>query len=78
MNKYIIAFLTVKPPKLFFEFIKNLKKTNYDIYVIIDDNNYEIKDIYNNINIIYINNNESEMIGFKSCVFNKYNIACST
>jgi len=77
MNKYIIAFLTVKPPKLFFEFIKELKKPNYDIYVIIDDNNYKIKEIYNNINIIYINTNESEMIGFKSSVFNKNNIACS-
>ena len=52
MNKYIIAFLTVKPSKLFFEFIKNLKKPNYDIYVIIDDNDYKIKEIYNNINII--------------------------
>jgi len=32
----------------------NLKKTNYDIYVIIDDNNYEIKDIYIIISILYI------------------------
>lgn len=77
MNKYIIAFLTVKPPKLFFEFIKQLKKPNYDIYVIIDDNNYKINEIYNNINIIYIDNNESEMLGFKSSLFNKNNIACS-
>lgn len=77
MNKYIIAFLTVKPSKLFFEFIKNLKKPNYDIYVIIDDNDYKIKEIYNNINIIYINANEPEIFGFKSTVFNKNNIACS-
>lgn len=77
MSKYIIAFLTVNPSKLFLEFIKKLKKPNYDIYVIIDDNDYKIDDIYNNINFIYINNYESEKLGFKGSLFKKNNIACS-
>jgi hypothetical protein len=33
-------FLTVRPCSLFYEFCKKLKSEMYDIYIVIDDNNY--------------------------------------
>jgi hypothetical protein len=65
--KKAICFLTVKPPKNFFEFAKLLKDENYDIFVCIDHNEYIIPDYDNNcINIIRFVDNEPESLGFKN------------
>lgn len=77
VKNYIICFLTVKPNKLFYDFCKQLKNKNYDIYICIDDNSYNIPDYDNEIKIIKLDNELCQKNGFKSCVLKFNNKACS-
>lgn len=76
-SKIAICFLTVRPSELFYNFCKKLGIHNYDIYICIDDNNYEIPNYDHKIPIIKINNKLCENAGFKSSVLYFKNKACS-
>lgn len=76
-SKLAICFLTVRPTKIFYDFCKKLANYNYDIYICIDDNNYEIPDYDYKIPIINLNNKLCEEAGFKSSVLYFKNKACS-
>lgn len=71
----IICFLTIKPTKLFKYLCKELKCSNYEIYICADDNTYKEED--NDINIIQIDNKECEEMGYKSSVLYFKNKACA-
>ena len=73
----ILAFLTVRPSELFYKFVKQLKNDQYDVYIFIDDNNYDIPNYDNEINIIKIDNTNCEEDGFKNTVAYCKNKACS-
>ena len=73
----IICFLTVKPSELFYNFCKKLKMDNYDVYICIDDNNYDIPNYDGEIKIIKINNKICEEAGFRDTVTYTKNKACS-
>jgi hypothetical protein len=73
----IICFLTVKPTKIFYDFCKKLKTNEYDIYICIDINEYNIPEYDNEIKIIKFDRKECEDNGFKSTVLKFNNIACS-
>lgn len=77
MVKNILCFLTKRPCILFYDFCKKLKNENYDIYIFIDDNNYDIPNCDNLINIIKIDNKICEDSGFKSSVYYFDNKSCS-
>jgi hypothetical protein len=77
MPKHIICFLTVKPNRLFYDFCKKLKNDVYDVYIVIDDNEYNIPDYDGDINIIKLDNKICEDRGFKSTVLWFNNKACS-
>jgi hypothetical protein len=73
----IICFLTLRPSKLFYNFCKKLIKDNYDVYICIDDNSYNIPDYDNIIKIIKIDNQECINAGFKSTVLYFQDKACA-
>ncbi len=77
---YAICFLTVRPSELFYDFVQQLIiQRKCDVYICIDDNNYEIPN-YNtndNVHIIKINSEVCERDGFKSTVLWLDNKACS-
>jgi hypothetical protein len=77
----IICFLTVKPCEKTYNFYKDIqsffKKYNYEVYIVIDDNNYEIPNYDGSIKIIKINNEECEKNGYKGAVLWLGNRACS-
>lgn len=66
--KKIICFLTVHPCELFYNFCKRLKNDKYDIYIVIDDNKYNIPNYDNEINIIKIDDQICQNSGFKNTV----------
>jgi len=75
--KNIICLLSVRPCIKTFNFYKSIKlNTQYDVYIVIDDNNYNIPEC-DDIKIIKIDNNECENNGFKSAVLWLDNKACS-
>lgn len=75
-NKNIICFLTVNPCIEFYNFCKKLKASNfysnYQFYISIDDNSYNIPNYSSNDNIHIIKINEKECIesGFQNTVLN--------
>lgn len=74
----IICLLSVKPCIKTYNFFKSIKEnTKYDVYIVIDDNNYNIPNYDGVIKIIKINNKECEDNGFKSTVLWLNNKACS-
>ena len=73
----IICFLTLRPNKLFYDFCKTLIRPNYEVYICIDDNLYDIPSYDNIIKIIKIDNEECISAGFKSTVLYFQNQACS-
>lgn len=77
MVKYIICFLTVRPNELFYNYVKQLKNNNTDIYICIDDNNYNIPNYDDYIPIIKLDNRLCEINGFKSTVLSFNNRAVS-
>jgi hypothetical protein len=56
---------------------KNLLNYNYEIYICIDDNSYDIPNYDNSIKIIKLNNLICEQAGFKNTVMYFRNKACS-
>ena len=72
----IICFLTVNPSELFYHFIKQLPD-QHNIYICIDDDNYNIPNYDNKIKIIKINHKICEDSGFKSSILWLNNKACS-
>ena len=67
MNQIALVFLCRKPTDILIDFIKTLKKDNYDIYLTIDDNSFKIDQIEmqnNNINILMMDDNECKKAGF--------------
>lgn len=77
MKKTVICFLTVQPSNLFYEFCKTLSRQNTEIYICIDDNNYNIPDYDNEIPIIKLDGEICENDGFKDTVGYFRNKACS-
>jgi hypothetical protein len=64
--KKAIAFITLRPSQDLIDFSKELiEKTNYDVFIFIDDDDYNITDINNNINYIKIDKNECIKNGFQ-------------
>jgi hypothetical protein len=64
-NNKSLCLITFRPNQLWCDFLNNFK--SYDIYIIIDDNNFdynELQNIYQNINFIKINDNECSKHGF--------------
>jgi hypothetical protein len=66
--KNIICFLTVSPSNSFYTFAKSLQNDSYDVFICIDNNNYKIPGYDNILPIIQINNNYSQLYGFKNTV----------
>jgi hypothetical protein len=74
----IICLLSVRPCEETYNFFKSIKlNTQYEVYIVIDDNNHNIPNYDGIVNIIKINNSECEMSGFKSTVLWLNNKACS-
>lgn len=74
----IICLLSVRPCIKTYNFFKDIKlNTEYEVYIVIDDNNYDIPGYDGVVKIIKINNNECENNGFKSTVLGLDNKACS-
>jgi hypothetical protein len=76
MTLNLICFLTVHPCELFYMFLLQMPNKQ-NIYICIDDNNYQIPNYNNEINIIKLDKNICEKAGFKSTVLWFNNIACS-
>jgi len=74
---YCICFLTVRPNKLFIEFCEKLATSDYDVYICVDDNMYEVPTHDERIKIIKIDNKLCERHGFKSSVWWLDGKACS-
>jgi hypothetical protein len=76
--KNLLCFETFRPCKEFFELCSQIKTENYDIYIFIDDNSYEINFEYDkNINVIKINNDECKNAGYYGFVSYFKERACS-
>lgn len=68
-KKNIICILTVRPCIKTYNFIKELKlKSNYEIFIVIDDNKYDIPNYDGVVKVIKINNEESEAKGYKNSI----------
>jgi len=67
--KYSLCFLTLRPTKILLDFIITLKKDNYDISIVIDDNEYDTSNIHKDINVIQIDD--------LKCMKNSYKYANS-
>jgi prepilin-type processing-associated H-X9-DG protein len=72
-----ICFLTVRPNKLFIEFCEKLANKDYDVYICVDDNMYEVPTHSERIKIIKIDNKLCERHGFKGSVLWLDGNACS-
>ena len=68
-RKNIICILSVRPCIKTYNFIKELKiKSDYEVFIVIDDNNYNIPNYDGFVKVIKINNEESETIGYKNTI----------
>lgn len=78
-NKTAVCFLTVNPSKLFYNFCVDIQNDNpeYDVYITIDNNKYEIPDYDGKVKIIKINDDEINKTSFKCTVYHCQNRACS-
>lgn len=78
MTTDIICLLSVRPCIKTYNFFKEIKlKTKYEVYIVIDDNNYDIPGYDGIVTLIKIDNQESEKNGFKSTVLWLDNKSCS-
>jgi hypothetical protein len=65
-QKNAIIFFTFRPHNDIFDFGRLLFNKNYDVYICINDNNYDISSFnIKNINIIKLNNNLVSKAGYK-------------
>jgi hypothetical protein len=71
----IVCFITHRPSELFYKFVKQLPYKN--IYICIDDNNYNIPNYKNDLNIIKVDNQLCENEGFKGSVLYFKDKACA-
>lgn len=68
-KKNIICILTVRPCIKTYNFIKELKlKSNYEVFIVIDDNKYDIPNYDGFVKVIKIDNEESESKGYKNSI----------
>jgi hypothetical protein len=68
-RKNIICILTVRPCIKTYNFIKELKlKSDYEVFIVIDDNKYDIPNYDGVVKVIKIKNEESESIGYKNTI----------
>lgn len=66
-----IVFFTFRPPKEIFDFAKRLKNNKYDVFVSINDNNYEIPEYDDkSITIIKLNTDEVYKAGYYNSNYN--------
>ena len=72
----IICFLTLRPCELFYNFVKQLPNSE-NIFICIDDNNYEIPGYDGKIPIIKYNNKLTQSKGYKSTYLWKDNVSIS-
>lgn len=73
-----VCFLTVRPNKSYFDLIEIFTKKNYDIFVVIDDNNHKLNFSYSKeIKIIKYPNNVPENKGFIHTVMYFKDRSCS-
>jgi hypothetical protein len=74
----IICLLSVRPCIQTYNFFKDIKlNSSYEVFIVIDDNTYDIPGYDGIVKVIKIDNIECEQNGFKSCVLWLNNIACS-
>ena len=72
--KYAIVILTINPNIYIFKFLEKLKRPNYDLYISIDNNNYQLPNYNNNIiNIIKYENDKPLKSGYCSTFYNEDN-----
>ncbi len=68
----ILCFLTVRPPRLFYEFCCRLASAEYPVFIVIDDNEYHILGVEDDVSlvehvtILKVDKKECEAAGFKS------------
>jgi len=72
----IICFLTLRPCELFYNFVKQLPNSE-NIFICIDDNNYEIPGYDGKIPIIKYNNTLTQSKGYKSTYLWKDTVSIS-
>jgi hypothetical protein len=75
--KKIICFLCVRPTLSFYNFCKLLQNDKYDVFITIDDNNYNIPSYDGLVKIIKIDSLFCESKGYKSSVLWHNNKALS-
>ena len=74
----IICLLSVRPCILIYNFYRDIQlNSQYDVFICIDDNNYDIPEYDDIVKIIKINNKDCENNGYKSSVLWLDNKACS-
>lgn len=74
----VICLLSVTPCKKTYDFFKSIKlNTQYEVFIVIDKNDYDIPGYDGVVKIIKIDNSECETNGFKSTVLWLNNKACS-
>jgi hypothetical protein len=77
-QKNIICILSVQPSTKVYTFLKDIKlNSQYDVYIVIDDNDYDIPGYDGIVDIIKVDNKECEKNGYKSSVLSFNNRACS-
>ena len=77
ISRFAICLLTVRPTERFYAFCKKLANYEYDVYICIDDNQYEIPNYDYEIPLLKFDNETIERIGFKSSVLYFRGKACS-
>ena len=77
-NKNIVCLLSVTPCIKTYNFFKAMQlNTSYDVYIVIDRNDYMIPGYDGVVKIIQVDEKECEMHGFKSSVLHLNHKACS-
>ncbi len=79
----ILCFLTVRPPRLFYDFVCRLASEAYPVFITIDDYSYNIPGVEDDksekehVTILKIDRAECEAAGFKGAVITMGGKACS-
>lgn len=77
-KKTAVCLICFKPDDIWFDFLSRF--TEYDVYMVIDDNSLDYKKKYSeykNIHIIQIKNEECEMNGFKKMTITVGKLICA-
>lgn len=74
----VVCVLSVRPSVETYQFYRKLKlKTNYDVYIVIDDDSFDTSAFDNVVTMLKVNRIECETHGFKSSVLWLSGRACS-